>query len=470
MTASVHSVDDRRTDVLAAAQQALELVPAGLEAQVVVRWSSHALTRFANSRIHQNIDTEDVLVSVKLAQEGRVAMATTNRTDADSLRDVVARAHEAARVRPVDPGWPGVAGPEPEPGFDHWDEATASATPDQRAAVVAAFLGAGGEGGQGREGAQAREGAGYCDSLAVACAVVTSAGQRAAGRYTRATVDGIFMRPPEGGHTPAGYGHATSIRLGDLDGESTGRDAARLCDSSTGAKDIEPREYPVVLMPECVAEVVAFLADGFSAKTVQDGRSFAEVGLELFDPGFRLVDDVGRPDAPALAFDTDGTPRRSVPLAVDGVCRGLLHDRRTAARQGGGTRSTGHGHLASDSWGPAPAGLEVGSGDLSTEELIGGLERGIVVTCFNYCRVLDSKTMEVTGLTRNGTFWVEGGKIVRPLTNLRFTQSFVEALAPGAVSGVGSASRLADCEWGSGLVRTPPLRLAGWRFTGGAAG
>jgi predicted Zn-dependent protease len=461
VTDGAGSLDDRRPELSARAEQTLEFLPPGAEAQVVVRWSAHALTRFANSRIHQNIENEEILVSVKLAEDGRVAMATTNRTDRDSLKDVVARAHRAARVRPVDPAWPGVAGPAPVPPHDHWDEATAAATPDQRAAIVGAFLSAGSEG---------REGAGYCDSLAVACAVATSGGQRAAGRYTRATVDGIFMRPPEGGHTPAGYGHATSIRLGDLDGLATGREAAKLCDNSSGASDLEPREYPVVLMPECVAEVVAFLSDGFSAKTVQDGRSFVEIGRALFDPGFRLVDDAGRPDAPALAFDTDGTPRRAVPMAIGGVCHGLLHDRRTAARQGDGSASTGHAHLASDSWGPAPAALEVGPGDSSTEELIAGLDRGLVVTCFNYCRVLDSKTMEVTGLTRNGTFWVENGEIVRPLTNLRFTQSFVEALAPGRVTGVGSSSRMADCEGGAGLVRTPPLRLAGWRFTGGAAG
>ena len=94
----------------------------------------------------------------------------------------------------------------------------------------------------------------------------------------------------------------------------------------------------------------------------------------------------------------------------------------------------------------------------------------MLVTCFNYCRVLDPKTVEVTGLTRNGTFWVEDGRVVGPVTNLRFTQSFVEALGPGRVEALGGEPRLADCEWGPGLVRTPALRLSAWRFTGGAAG
>jgi predicted Zn-dependent protease len=223
-------------------------------------------------------------------------------------------------------------------------------------------------------------------------------------------------------------------------------------------------------MPECVAEVVAFLSDGFSAKAVQDGRSFAAPGRALFDPAFELVDDVAHPASLGLAFDTDGVARQRVELSRGGRCEGLLHDRRTAAHDDRADGSNGHAHHGSDSAGPGPAALVVTPGRASAEQLVAGLDRGLVVTCFNYCRVLDPKTMEVTGLTRNGTFWVESGEIVRPVTNLRFTQSFLEALRPGAVLAVGADARLADCEWGTGLVHTPALRLASWRFTGGAAG
>ena len=246
---------------------------------------------------------------------------------------------------------------------------------------------------------------------------------------------------------------------------------------SRRADDLPPGEYAVVLMPECVAETLAFLAGGFSAKAVQEGQSFAVAGAPLFDPALTFVDDAAQPGAVGLGFDSEGTTRRRVPLVLAGRCEGLLHDRRTAALaqgEGAPTSSTGHGHPSSDQWGPAPAALQLAAGPGPADEdgsaLVAGIERGVLVTCFNYCRVLDPKTVEVTGLTRNGTFWVEDGRIVGPVTNLRFTQSFVEALGPGRVEAVGSGARLADCEWGPGLVRTPALRLSAWRFTGGAGG
>lgn len=480
--------------------------PAGagvVEAQVHVGGQRHALTRFANSRIHQNLESETVAVTLKVAVGGRVAAASTTRTDRDGLADLADRALSAAEVRPVDPHWPGVAGPTADSDDDtddrsardearwdeaRWDEAVAAATPAERAAAVAAFL---------AEGTAGQDGAGYCDTLAAAVAVATTGGRRARGRWTRSTVDGIFLTAPEGAHTPAGHGHRSSVRLADVTGAAgaAGATAARLGAASRGAVDLPPGEYPVVLMPECVAEVLAFLAGGFSAKAVQEGQSFAVPGAPLFDPALTFVDDATAPGAVGLGFDSEGTARRRVELILDGRCGGLLHDRRTAARApldgaapsavtststSTGTptgTSTGHGHLASDEWGPAPAALQLSPGPASPgapqgddPALVAGIERGVLVTCFNYCRVLDPKTVEVTGLTRNGTFWVVDGRVAHPVTNLRFTQSFVEALGPGRVEAVGGAARLADCEWGPGLVRTPALRLSAWRFTGGAAG
>ena len=141
-------------------------------------------------------------------------------------------------------------------------------------------------------------------------------------------MDGIFLSAPEGGHTPAGNGHVTSARLADVTAGAgpAGAGAARRCAESRGARDVPPGEYPVVLLPECVADTLAFLADGFSAKAVQEGQSFAVPGAPLFDPALRLVDDVGRAGSVGLPFDSDGMPRRPVAL----IARRSL--RRAAAR------------------------------------------------------------------------------------------------------------------------------------------
>ena len=121
-------------------------------------------------------------------------------------------------------------------------------------------------------------------------------------------------------------------------------------------------------------------------------------------------------------------------------------------------------------FGAVPTNLFVTPGDQAVEELIGGVERGLYVSTFNYVRILDPRSTVGTGLTRNGTFLIEDGDIVSSVSNLRFTQSFAGAVAPGRVLGVGSDARLADSEFGPGLVHAPSMRLAGWRFTGGAAG
>ena len=109
-------------------------------------------------------------------------------------------------------------------------------------------------------------------------------------------------------------------------------------------------------------------------------------------------------------------------------------------------------------------------GSTAVDDMIAGVDRGLYVATFNYCRVLDPKALTVTGLTRNGTFIIENGKITGGVTNLRFTQSFVEALAQGRVSAIGNDARFADSEFGPGMMHVPSLQLDAWNFTGGAAG
>jgi predicted Zn-dependent protease len=446
--------------LLTLAERVLALAPPSCEVLVEVRADVHALTRFANSRIHQNVADDRTTVTVLVADDGRSAVSSTNGSGHEELAALVDRALTAARQRPADPDWPGVAPAAPVTPAGHWDDATAAATPDERARVVADFVAA------ARPG---QEAAGYCDTESVVTAVATSAGQRATDRFARATLDGMLLGAPEGGHTPAGYGHQTSGRLADLDGGAVGRPAAADCERSVTASDLAPGDYEVVLLPDCVATVVSFLAAyGFDAKAVEEGQSFVSLGDAPFDPRFSLTDDVYDPRSLGLGIDAEGTARQRVALVDEGVCRGLVHDRRTAAKAG--ATSTGHAWAAGSAAGADAASLVVAQGSATVDELVGRMGRGLVVTCFNYCRVLDPKTVGVTGLTRNGTFLVEDGQVTGAVTNLRFTQSFVTALGAGKVLGVSSGARLADSEWSPGRILAPALHLASWRFTGGAAG
>ena len=233
--------------------------------------------------------------------------------------------------------------------------------------------------------------------------------------------------------------------------------------------DLKPGEYEVVLSPECVATIAIFLAFyGFNGKAVTEGQSFLEVGAAQFDERVDIWDDAGFPGSVGLAFDGEGTPKRRLDLVRAGVSRAATHDRKTAARLGG--ESTGHSVPGMEAWGAMATDLVVGGGHAPEDEMIAAVDRGLYVATFNYCRVLDPKSMVVTGLTRNGTFMIENGAITGAVTNLRFTQSFVAALGAGRVLDLGAVVRFADSEFGPGLVRAPAMRLAAWNFTGGAEG
>jgi predicted Zn-dependent protease len=442
------------TDYQAVADRLVDMIGNRAECEATVGGGESALTRFANNFIHQNVGDTGHVVGLRLAVEGRVARGATNRVDDDALQSLVSQTLEVARLSPVDPEWPGPAPQAPIPESDHWDEATAAGTPKQRASLVKAFVDAGDD----------MLAAGYCDTEGLTTAFANSLGQRALGRATRATIDGIHRTP-----TSAGSAHQTSGRIGDLDGVAAGALAAERAASGAEPYDVKPGEYEVVLGPECAATIAIFLAFyGFNGKQVAENQSFVEVGAEQFDPRVSMWDDATAPDALGPLFDADGTPKRRVDLVRDGVTTSVAHDRRTAMRLG--AESTGHALPGAEAWGPLPSNIVVNGGDDTVEEMIAAVDRGLYVATFNYCRILDPKTQVVTGLTRNGTFMIENGAITGAVTNLRFTQSFVEALGPGRVLGLGDDLRFADSEFGAGLVRAPSLRLAGWNFTGGAEG
>jgi predicted Zn-dependent protease len=257
------------------------------------------------------------------------------------------------------------------------------------------------------------------------------------------------------------------VRLDDLDPAAVGAIAADRASRSAEAFDAKPGEYQVVLSPECVSTIGVFLAFyGFNAKAHREGQSCVRIGEQQFAPAVHLFDDATDPRALGVGFDVEGTPKRPLALVEGGVSTALAHTRRTAAKSGVG--STGHAIPQSSTWGPIPSNLFFGGGHDDVEDMISETERGLYVSAFNYCRVLEPKSLVVTGLTRNGTFMIENGRITGAVTNMRFTQSFVDALT--AVEGVGSDARFADSEFGAGLVHAPSLRLAKWNFTGGAGG
>jgi predicted Zn-dependent protease len=424
------------------------------EAEVTARWGTSALTRFATSYIHQNVAEEVTHLLLRVALDGHVASVTLDGpADDEHLARLVDNAFDAARVMPVDPDWPGLTAPTRGVPADHFDDNTATWVADERAAKVRAFVDAAG----------GLETAGLCSPSAVLLSFANTAGQILSGRGTTAEIDGIARTP-----TADGSGRHVSVRLADLDGRAVGDRAAGKARTASDPTDLPPGRYEVVLEPDCVANILSFLlVAGFNGKAVEEGRSFARLGAEQFDRSITLRDDVTDPSTLGIPFDIEGTPKQPLDLVRDGVTRGLLHTRRTA--RAAGVESTGHAVEGGSAWGALGANLVFGAGKKTTDELIAGVERGVLVTDFWYTRILDPRTQVVTGLTRNGVWLIEDGKVVRPVTNLRFTQSFLEALGPDAVRGISAERALVLAGWDS-IYLVPSLHLASWNFTGGAKG
>lgn len=422
------------------------------EAEIVVSGGESALTRFANSFIHQNVADEGYEIALRVAVDGRVNAATT--TSLANLDNFVDDTIGIASLQRVDESWPGLTLPLDVVDSKHFDAATATATPAERADKVAEFVAAG-------PGMRA---AGYCETIGHDVAFVNTVGHRAFGRYTRAIIDGIHQIDGA-----AGSGHATSSRIGEIDGNTVGSLAAQRAQQGLNAFDLKPGEYEVVLAPECVGTIAMFLSYyGFNGKHHAEGQSFVNVGEKQFDAAINLYDDAADSRALGVGFDAEGTPRHRLELVSGGVTRGFAHDRRTAIKAG--VTPTGHGDPGSEVWGPLPTHVFLDQGDTTVEEMIASVERGLYVATFNYCRVLDPKALTVTGLTRNGTFMIENGKISGAVTNMRFTQSFVEAIGQGRVHAIGDDARFADSEFGPGMMHVPSVHLERWNFTGGAGG
>jgi len=455
-TAPAAMNDDRASDALSLAEAALaQAMRDGVtEAEALVMSEDSALTRFANSEIHQNVAETNVVINLRVVVGKRVGVASSGRTDAEGLQRLAENATAIARVTEELDDWGGLpASPGDGAETTHlsagYSQATASATPEFRADSVRAVIAAADEAGVVSYGSFATG----TESIAVA----NSEGIRAAGTRTVSQLITVSMGPDGG----SGYAEAAAVDATTIDGGTIGREASGKARAAANAVGVEPGDYPVVLEEYAVVDLLDMLGYlGFSALAVQEERSFYEPGRRIGSDLVTIVDDGHDPAGLPMAFDYEGVAKRRVDLVDGGVCRGIVYDAQTAARDG--VTSTGHGLPAPNPWGPFPINMLMSPGTASRDDLIAGLDRGLLVTRFHYTNPVHPKLAIVTGMTRDGTFLVEDGRIVAPVRNLRFTQSY-----PGALAGVSGVSRERRTLRGFlGGVVVPALRIDAFTFTG----
>ncbi len=443
---------DAQADWLWLAEQALRHAEhdGATAAEVLLMADDSALTRFANSEIHQNVAERNVRLNLRYVVGRRVGVASSDRLTDEALRHLAERAGRIARLseeREEDVALP-EPGPLPEAPAAFAD-GTAGATPELRADAARAVIAAADAASVTAYGSFATT----TETLAVA----SSPGIRAIASRTYAQLITVQMAPDGG----SGYAEAAAVDATTIDAAAVGREAADRARRTGNPVAIEPGDWPVVLEPYAVADILASLGYlGFSALAVEEGRSFAEPGRRIGSDLVSIWDDGLDPAGLPMAFDYEGVGKQRVTLVEAGVCRDVVYDAQTAARAG--RRSSGHGLPAPNPWGPFPLNMFMAAGDASVEDLIGGLERGLLVTRFHYTNPVHPKLAIVTGMTRDGTFLVEGGRIVGPVRNLRFTQSYLEALA--GVRAVGRERRTLRGDLGA--VVAPAVRIEAFTFTG----
>jgi PmbA protein len=448
------------TSALEIAESALSFVTRG-EAEVYVGTERSGFARYAGSEVHQPTLVDNAEVQLRVVDGALAGVATTNRTDDEGLAELARRAAEVVANASEDPEVVPPAPPAEHPQVEGYDEATAALGPDDQARLAAAAIGAVGELAL----------YGYFTSGVVETAIATSTGLRVSQSSTDATC--LALAANDGA---SGYAMRTAWRADEIDTAAVAREAVAKAERTHGAVEIEPGRYRAVLEPYALADLLYWFSfDSLNALGFLEERSYftGRIGERAFDPKLTLVDDGLDPAGLPRGFDFEGTPKQRVSLVEEGVIRGPVWDRATAAQAG--RESTGHAVPATArAWGPLAANLALSPGEAeSTDELAELVGDGIYVTRLHYLSVVNPREGVITGMTRDGTFRIRGGKVAEPLVNLRFTVALPEVLAdlPGLTreTQLVNESDFYDQRWAYGY-RIPAVATANFNVTGVGSG
>lgn len=426
-------------EMLSMLEEAIALSSAD-QTEIGLSVGSWALTRFANSYIHQNMASQSIQAHVRAVFGKKVATAYSTINDREGLKELVGRALELAKHQDDNPDFvslpePSLPAARPEEATGYSEE-TAACSAEERASIVQAIIKE-----NDRVSASA---AGSLGTWAFERATANSLGIRSYYRSTLAKVTTVSTGP-DGGF---GYALATSVSIEDIDPTAVGREAAETAKASANPIEISPGEYECVLSPYAASEVIeSFVHTGFWARAFQEGRSFVcgKLGEQVVGPNVTIWDDALDPRTLVTPYDAEGVPKQRVNLLEKGIAAGLLYDSYAAHREG--KKSTGH------AGGFNPIMMPGGA---TVEQMIQSTERGLFVTRFHYTNVAHLMTATITGMTRDGTFLIENGRIAKPVKNLRFTQSLLEALSN--VDMIGKDLKLVDS------TLAPALKIKKWRF------
>jgi predicted Zn-dependent protease len=418
------------------------------EARVLVSSTNISNTRFAVNQISTGGDAFDSVVTVISKFGKRSGSAATNQLDDAGLRAAVEMSERIAKLSPEDPEGMPELDPQTYRQGVNWSDATASLDPAARADAVKRIT----------EPAKAAGlvSTGFMEAITSAQAIANSKGLFAYNRST-ASVLTTTVRTSDG--TGSGWAGATHHDWTKIDPSTLGARATDKARRSVNAVAVEPGRYTVVFEPTAAGNLVQFIGRALSARSADEGRSFFsasggknKIGQKVVDERVTIVSDPFDPNIAGAPFSGDGLPTKPVVWIENGVLKNLDYDRYWAQKQ---QRA------------PTGAGGSIGmTGGTSTmDDLIRSTERGLLVTRFWYLRPVDQRTILYTGLTRDGTFLIENGKVTKPVKNMRFNDSPIFML--NNLEAMGAPVRVSASEGGEPgqAIAVPPIKVRDFSFT-----
>lgn len=427
-----------REEARSICSRALECVTAD-EATACLRESNEATTRLANSEITQNTAKSDTVFTVKVAFGDRVGSASVNAFDDESLRTAVERAEALAQVSGSDTEFVPCPGPMPTPAVDAYDAAVASAGPEERARLVNAAI------------AEAdAAGVSLAGSLSTKAGAAALANTKGVFHYHPSTLTRFVCTAMT--DSSSGWSEGVSHRLQDVNPAALAARSAKKALAGRDPIDVEPGDWTVVLEPAAVADMLVFLGFGLDAKAAIEGRSvFTDrEGEPVAGDNISLHSDPAHPTCPMAPFQDDGMAANRVEWIKNGALNTLQYDRFWAEKQG--RPYTG-----------SPVNLLIPGGEASEEDLIRRVKRGLLITRFWYIRHVDPMKLLLTGMTRDGLFLIEDGRVSAGVKNLRFNESPLSMLS--SVEALGRTKRCGA--WVA--AETPAMIVHDFTFTSGTS-
>jgi predicted Zn-dependent protease len=420
------------------------------DATVGVNSENYGHLRFAANSFATSGARENVSVGVTVWINNKRGAASTNEIDDDSLKATVALAEQLARISPVDREYMPTLGKQTYKPVNGYAEATSNISLTSRAKTIndvitacekSKVVGAGFHQARGSAGASATKNGNFVYERSSLVSLSTTA------------------RTPDG--SSSGYFLRSHFDVAKLDAARIVNEAIRKALDARKPRVLEAGVYPAILEPQAVADLLAFFTFGFDARSAEEGRSpfsapgrKTKVGEKIFDERINIYSDPWHPELPGSQSAQAGIPAQKIYLVRNGVLENLVYSRFWAKEKG-----------KEPTPGPVNSIIESAQGPVSLEDMIKSMDRGLLLGRFWYIRGLDPRTATNTGLTRDGIWYVEKGKIQYPVKNFRFNQSIMQLLAPGNVDMIGKSERVGTSEGqGGNAALLPALKVKEFHF------